>query len=258
MGRFDGLVAVITGASGGIGAGTARKMAQEGAAIVIMARRKEKLDRLIAEIRQKGGTAIGLEGDLSREADCDRLIDTAVSEFGRIDILVNNAGQPDFHQTASICTDEMWESTLRIQEYAVFYCCRRALQYMEKQKSGVIVNISSICGTNGTAGISSAATKAAIIGMTKNIAMQYTGTGIRCNAIAPGVVTHEAEPGQKPVDPYELTQNKEFFEKTKRYADFALEPSNIDEQADVICFLASHESRAITGQCIMTDRGMCI
>lgn len=258
MGRFDGKIAVITGASGGIGAGTARKMSEEGATVVIMARRKEKLERLITEIRQKGGSAVGLSGDLSIEADCDRLIDTAVSEFGRIDILVNNAGQPDFHQTASICTDEMWESTLRIQEYAVFYCCRRALQYMEKQNSGVIVNISSICGTNGTAGISSAATKAAIIGMTKNIAMQYTGTGIRCNAIAPGVVTHEAEPGQEPPDPYKLTANLAFYEKTKRYADFELEPSNIDEQADVICFLASDESRAITGQCIMTDRGMCI
>lgn len=258
MGLFDGQVAAITGASGGIGAHAARMFAAEGAAVVIMARRGERVRAVVEEIRAAGGRAEGFAGDAGSRADCERLIQTAVDSFGGVDILLNNAGMPDFHLTATIVDDEMWEENIATHQSSAMYCCRAALPYMEKKGKGVIINMASMSATTGNCGISSCATKAAIIGMTKNIGLEYTGTGIRCNAIAPGVVRQEGLPGEPPPDPYKLSRNVPFFKKVQRHADFTIAPSTIDEQVDVIRFLASDASRAITGQCIMTDKGISL
>ncbi len=251
--RLQNKIALITGASSGIGAAAARRFAGEGAGVVLTARRQGPLDALAAEIEAAGGICLPVPGDVTSQADCDEVFRRAMERFGRIDILVNNAGDGDQHMTTAKCTDEMWQRMIELNQTAVLRFCRAVLPIMEAQGSGVIVNLSAIAGVYGNAGVSYSAAKAAVIAMTKNIALQYAGRGIRCNALCPGPTLVPRMDGRE-----DALYDHDFLATTERHMDMTIPFARAEDQANILLFLASDESRAITGQAIVSDGGMCL
>ena len=243
-------VALITGASSGIGLTTAKLFAKEGAKVAILARRMNVLEEKAAEIRAEGGVC---PGDVTDPESVNAAVRKVLDEFGRIDILVNNAGDGDQHRTTENVSDEFWNRMIALNQNSVFYFCRAVLPHMRAQGSGSIVNLSAIAGVYGNAGVSYSAAKAAVIAITKNIAFQYTGTDIRCNAVCPGPTLVPRMDGRE-----DELYDKEFLAVTERHMDMTIPFAQPEDQANVILFLASDLSRAITGQAIVTDNGRCL
>ena len=253
MERLKGKVAVITGASGGIGGSAAELFAREGAAVVLTARRVDKLKALEKKIKKAGGKAISVPANVRSVTDVKNVFDQAIKTFGKVNILVNNAGISDRHTPAIRTTDQLWDDVIGIDLTGVFYFCREALKHMVKAKAGAIVNVSSIGGVYGNAGVPYSAAKAGVNGLTRNIAIQYSGTGIRCNAVCPGPTPTALN------TPEQLaTFDKEFMEICERHTDHTVGESEVIDQANAILFLASDEARYITGQLLVVDRGMCL
>ena len=252
MGRLEGKTAVVTGASSGIGRGTALRFAQEGATVALMARRHDLLEELTEEIRAFGGTAIPIPCDITDREQVAAAVGKAAEKLGRIDILVNNAGMADGNAMCASMDDTLFDTVVDLNLRGTYLMTKACLARMETQKKGTIVNISSIAGAYGYGGFSYASTKAGIIGMTRNLAIQYAGTEgmeIRCNAVCPGPVPTALVSGlHKPVmDP--------FLEIIARHQDVKVGLTNIEQQVNVILFLASDESSGINGQYIVVDKG---
>jgi NAD(P)-dependent dehydrogenase (short-subunit alcohol dehydrogenase family) len=253
LGRLEAKVAIVTGASSGIGWGTAELFAQEGAAVVLTARRVDRLNALAERIGKAGGKAMVVPGDVTKVPDVRNVIEQTIRTFSKIDILVNNAGTSDQHTPTIRTTDQLWDQVTRIDLTGVFYFCREALKYMVQAEEGVIVNVSSIGGVYGNSGASYSAAKAGVIGLTKNIAIQYAGTRIRCNAVCPGPTPTELNA------PEQFAKfDQEFVTICGRHTDQSVGDSEVIDQANAILFLASDESRCITGQSLVVDRGMCL
>ena len=253
MGRLTGKVAIITGANSGIGKATAQLFAKEGAAVVLAARRLEKLKEVEEAILADGGKALSVSCDVSNYDECLKLADAAYEAFGKIDILVNNAGIADKHRPITRCEPDLWEEVIRVDQTSLYYMTKAALRYMEPAKSGSIVNISSIGGTRGTSGVAYSSAKAAIIGMTKNVALQFAPVGIRCNAVAPGPTpTAFNTPEQI------ATFDGEFAGQCNSHMNMNLPESRDLDQAYAILFFASDESVAVTGQILTVDHGTTI
>ena len=242
-------VAVITGASSGIGLATARLFAREGAKLVLVARNPEKLEVAAEELRIAGTEVLTIPADVSVSEECDKACEAAVARFGRIDVLVNNAGIVDNHRPACRCDDRWWDHVCRVNQYSVFYMTRAALRDMEKH-GGNIVNISSIGGLFGSSGASYSASKAAVLGFTKNIAIQYAGRGIRCNAVCPG-------PTPTPINTPEKMAcfDQEFVKICDGHIDLSIPFVTAEDQARTILFFASELSHGITGQYLAVDNG---
>jgi NAD(P)-dependent dehydrogenase (short-subunit alcohol dehydrogenase family) len=177
----------------------------------------------------------------------------AIAAFGRIDVLVNNAGISDKHSPAIRASDDLWDAVIATNLTGTFYFCRATLPHMVEQGSGSIVNMGSIGGVYHCAGVSYSAAKAGVNGLTRNIALQYAGSGIRCNSVNPGpTATTMISPesfSQSDPEMMELTAKHMFLEAG------ACEPI---DQANAVLFLASDESRYITGQWLVVDRGVCL
>jgi NAD(P)-dependent dehydrogenase (short-subunit alcohol dehydrogenase family) len=252
MGRLAGKVAIITGASSGIGEGTAELFAREGAALILTARRADKLLALVERIETAGGRAIAVPADVTSSAAVKSVVDAAITAFGKIDVLVNNAGISDKHTATIRTTDELWDAVIAADLTSVFYFCREVLAHMVEAGSGSIVNVGSIGGVYMNAGVAYSAAKAGVNGLTRNIALQYAGTGIRCNSVNPGPTpTGLNTPEQLAGFDHELQQI------CADHSCFVGECEVID-QANAILFLAGDESRYMTGQWLVVDRGMCL
>lgn len=260
MDRVKGKTALVTGASVGIGASTAYRLAMEGASVVLMARRREQLKNIVEQIEADGGTAAYYAGSVTEPEDCAAAMQFAVDTFGSLDILVCNAGTMDFHMSAVNVTDELWDHVIRMDLSSRVYCARAALPHMLAQGKGSIIMLGSIAGHYGHGGISTSAAFSAIEGVVKNLALQYSHSGIRCNAVCPGPTKHDPRFDSPTVYEFAPTEQKpeekEFVEIVNRHRDWF--ESESEEQANVILFLASDESSSITGQCIVSDHGMCL
>ncbi len=189
--EIAGKVAVVTGSSSGVGRATAELLAELGAAVVVNYNRgAEAADEVVAGIRSRGGQAIAVQADVRQDADCRRLIQSAVDEFGALHILVNNAGMTHFiaHDDLEAVTDEVWDDIIGANLRGVFNCSRAAAAHMRAAGEGAIVNVSSVAGAGGGgSSIPYAASKAGVNVITKSLA-RVLGPEIRINTIAPGFI----------------------------------------------------------------------
>lgn len=250
MDRLKGKTAIITGANSGIGKATALCFAQEGANVVLCARRFEKLTEVASQCSAYGVEALVVRADVSSHIDCTKVAETAMKQFGRIDILVNNAGIADRHCPITECSDEWWDHIIAVDQTSQFYMAKEVLKYMSEAKFGSIINISSIGGVFGSAGISYSAAKSAVLGMTKNIAIQFAPDGIRCNAVCPG-------PTSTPLSsPEQVAAFCTWFsDRCGQHMNLTLPEATVEEQANAILFFACDESAAVTGQVLVVDHG---
>jgi len=246
--RLKDKATLITGGGRGIGAATAFLFAEEGARVGIVDLRDEALKGVASQARQKGFELKTIVGDVSKKDQVEEVTDEFVQEFGRIDVLVNNAGiaisRPFLEKSV-----EDWVKTLEVNLIGVFLCSQAAAKYMLKQKSGKIVNISSIrgidhCGREGIMDYS--ASKTAVISLTKTMAKELA-PHINVNTVAPGHTKTEMTESL----PQEVRQNMIEESYLKRMA----EPEDI---AKAILFLASNDADFITGQVLLVDGGFSL
>jgi NADP-dependent 3-hydroxy acid dehydrogenase YdfG len=191
-GRLDGKVAVVTGASSGIGEATVRSLTSEGAAVVAGARRKERLDGLVEEVTRGGGKAIAVECDVTDEEQAHGLVQRAVEEQGRIDILVNNAGVMLLSTVGKGLSDQ-WRQMFEVNVMGVLYVTDAGIAVMKEQGSGHIVNVSSVAGrkvTRDSSGVY-AGTKFAVHAISEGLRQELLEDNIRVTIVAPGAVDTE-------------------------------------------------------------------
>lgn len=247
--RLKDKVAVVTGASAGMGHSIALLFAREGASVVAVARRKEKLDELVKLAGGAPGKIVAHQGDVSVKAEVESMLDFAVKEFGKLNIVVNNAGIMDEFMPIAELTDELWEKVMATNLNSVFYSCRKAVNIFLAQGSGNIINVSSVGGLNGSrAGACYTASKHAVNGLTKNIGFQYAKSGIRCNAIAPGGVDTDIGVGIRNPSKFGMGMALSGASNVPRSA-------SPEEIANVALFLASDESSIINGEIVVADTG---
>jgi NAD(P)-dependent dehydrogenase (short-subunit alcohol dehydrogenase family) len=257
MGKLDGKVAVITSGSTGIGRGIGEAFLAEGAKVVINGRDADKGERALKEMNA-GERGYFIRGDVTVREDIDAVVDGTVERFGRIDILVNNAG--GLIKTAPVANlaDEDWDYAVRWNLYSAFWASRKALGYMLTQKSGRIINISSVEGKHGKPAIPAYVTcKHALIGLTKAIAKETGTSGVTCNAICPGLVWTEVLVASGPDSAREMGLT--FDQLVDQFAqETALKRiSTVEEVAAVAVLLASDVAAGITGAAYNVDGGTC-
>ena len=203
-------VVVITGASSGLGASTAKLLARHGAKVVLGARRKDRIDAVVQEISVAGGTATGFAADVTKRADVEALIQGAVDRFGRVDVLVNNAGIMAIAPIQLLKVEE-WDRQIDVNIRGVLYGVAAALPHMQKQQSGHIINLASVTGIKVFApgGTVYSATKFAVRALTEGLRMELHAENIRCTMISPGAIASELQDGSS--DPSSATFVKEFY-----------------------------------------------
>lgn len=249
MGKLDNKVAIITGAASGMGKETAILFATEGAKVIVSDLKLETAQLVVDEIVSTGGTATAIVANVSIEEDVQKLIDTAVEKYGTLDILINNAGIMDNFEPVEAVTDESWSKVMAVNVWGPMRTIRKAMPIFKKKNYGVIVNIASIGGLQGSrAGVAYTSSKHALIGLTKNIGYQYAKLGIRCNAIAPGAV--KTNIGSTITAPNE-------FGMERAMSGMNLNPRVGDpkEIARVVLFLSTDDSSLINASIITADSG---
>ncbi|MEG1066313.1 MAG: SDR family oxidoreductase [Erysipelotrichaceae bacterium] len=191
--KLEGKIAVVTGASSGMGREIAKLFASEGATVIAVARRKERLDEIVEQTKGLKGTVVAFPGDVSSKEINEAMIDFAVKNYGKIDVLVNNAGIMDEMTPVHELTDELWDKVQKVNVYGPMCACRKAVNVMmEQSNGGVIVNVASVGGLHGArAGLAYTASKHALVGISENIGFMYANNKIRCNVLCPGGVDTE-------------------------------------------------------------------
>ena len=242
---LSGRVALVTGASQGIGRAITLKLAESGASVAVAARSQDKLNELVQEIQGKSGTAAAYPLDVANEDQIKATFKAAIAQFGKIDILVNNAG---------ITRDQLvmrmkradWDSVINTNLTSAYLCTQQVISSMLKQRWGRIINITSVFGQTGQAGQANyASSKAGLIGLTMAIAREVGSRNITCNAIAPGFI--------------ETAMTEVLSDELKQGAIKAIPLGRVGSPADIagaVAFLASEDASYITGHVLNVNGGM--
>lgn len=246
MKLLEGKIALITGASRGIGRGIAKAFAAQGADVAFTYLSSvEKGQALEAELAAEGIRAKGYRSDASDFEQAQALVDEVIKDFGRIDILVNNAGITRDGLLMRMGKDQ-WDAVIRANLNSVFNLTKGVQRYMLKQRSGSIINMSSVVGIKGNAGQANyAASKAGIIGFTKSVALELGSRGIRCNAVAPGFIATEMT---ESLDPKVLEGWLESIPLKRA--------GTVEDIANACLYLGSDLSSYVTGQVLSVNGGM--
>jgi len=240
---------VITGASSGMGKAIVELFAREGANIIAVARRLERLEELAASLKDAPGKVIPYQGDVSRQEVMEGAIDTAVKEFGRLDVLVNNAGVMDDMSPIGDFTNEKLEQVFSVNVYGPMYSMRKAVQvFLEHGDGGNIINVASLGAMRTAAGAIYCASKAAVVSMTKNTAFMYIPNGIRCNAIAPGGIATEIASSMG-------MPNMNGYGRVQKVLATSPEPGTAENIAAAALFLACDDSSYVNGDVLLVDGG---
>ncbi len=247
--QLDGKVAVVTGSGKGIGKAMALGLADAGADLVIVARTNADIEQTVADIEAKGRRAIGISTDVKNKDDIQKMVEETLSKLGKIDILVNNAGM-NIRTSALEVTEEEWELIIQTNMKSVFFASQAVGKYMVEQKSGSIINISSVAGQVALrTGVAYAATKAGIIQMTKTLALEWGSHNVRVNAIAPWYF-------RTPLTEKLLNNEAYYNEVTSRTP--LRRVGNVKELIGPAVFLASEASSYVTGHTLFVDGGMSV
>ncbi len=263
---LEGKVVIIVGASSGIGASIGELFAEEGANVALVARRLPMLKELAARINDKGiGKAIAIQGDVTKEEDTKPVFDKTIEAFGKLDVVVNCAGVGYFRAVDKTPTwefDALYECNLR----GAFFYCREAVNCFLPRREGNIINIGSVNGVRPLSGAAYGAVKYAINGMTKNIALRLTGTGVRINALCPGPVltpmmdqtgNEDMKGGDKLFKvngELEVDEDGSMLNIVCTKSNRGV-PSTSGEIANAALFLASDLSSALNGDIMVADKG---
>ena len=246
--NLTGKVAVVTGASSGLGQQFARALSEQGCDVAILARRKERLEEFSKELKQNGQDCLPVSCDVTDEESIKNAVNAVVDHFGKIDILVNNAGVVEYSSGLHDHTTAQWDKVLDTDLKGVFLMAREVSTIMMKQKYGRIVSLSSVVGVMGNAGqVNYAASKSGIIGMTMSLAREVGSRGITVNAVAPGFI-------QTAMTDVLSDEIKDQMKSQIPLGSFG----NVQDIADAVLFLASDEAKYITGQTLHVDGGMAM
>jgi 3-oxoacyl-[acyl-carrier protein] reductase len=244
--NLSGKVAVVTGASRGIGAGIAERLAAQGARVVVNHRASAEGAEAVADrIRGAGGEVAIIQADVGQGTEAQRLIKETIEALGGLDILVNNAGTTR-DMVIMMLKEEDWDTVIRTNLTSTFYCSKAAVRHMMRKRYGRIVNITSVVGLAGQSGQTNyAASKAGIIGFTKSLAKEVGSRGITVNAVAPGFVS---------------TALTDVLSEEQRALAIQMTPlgrlGSVEDVAHAVAFLASDEAAFITGQILSVDGGL--
>lgn len=247
---LEGKNAIVSGGSQGIGAAVSIEFAREGANVCLLYRKHEdEAKRIETEIREMGRKAIAVQCDISSFADAERVVKTALDEFGRIDILVNNAGM-NWDGVSWKMTEEQWDRVIEVNLKGYFNFVRHVAPLFKDQKYGKIINVTSINGLRGKFGQTNySASKAGIIGFTKALAKELGAFNVNVNAVAPGLIEtamlKESESRDKIID---MAMGEIVMKRVG-------EPEDV---ANVVAFLASDKARHVTGEVVKVDGGQYI
>lgn len=248
MKRFENKIVLVTGAGRGIGASIAKRFASEGAEVIVnYSGNDEAAQKTVDEITATGGQAQKYKCSVNDSESVKIMIDEIIKKFGRIDILVNNAGITKDGLMLRM-TDEDFDRVIDVNLKGTFNCTKYVSKYMLKQKSGKIINISSVVGLSGNAGqVNYSASKAGIIGITKSAAKELSSRGITVNAVAPGYVDTDMTKVLSDNIRNEILKNIPLQRM-----------GNVEDISNCVAFLASEDASYITGQVISVDGGMHI
>ncbi|MBR3358522.1 MAG: SDR family oxidoreductase [Solobacterium sp.] len=251
MGKLTGKVAVVTGASSGMGKEIVTLFAKEGASVVAVARRKERLEDLAASLKDEEGTVLAYPGDISSKDVNEAMIDFAVEKFGKLDILVNNAGIMDDMAAVGDFNDDKLLQVFSVNVYGPFYATRKAVNTFKAQGSkGSIVHIASEGAYKTCAGAVYCASKSAVVTLSRNTAYMYKNEGIRSNAIIAGGFVTEISTSMGMPD-------MEAYGKLQPNLATSPAPGDPVEIAKAVVFLASDDAAYISGAELAVDGGWC-
>ena len=246
MEEMNGKVALVTGASRGIGLACAKKLANEGFTVIVNYNGNSKAASEAVEfIKNKGGMAEAYQCNVSNHLDVKNMIDEIIHKYGHLDVVVNNAGITKDNLLLKM-TEEEFDAVINTNLKGVFNTAKYALRYMLKQKSGRVINLSSVVGMRGNVGqVNYAAAKAGVIGLTKSLAKEYASRNITVNAVAPGFI--------------ETDMTSAMGEKAKNLIKDEIPLKRLgspEDIADMVSYLATNKGNYITGQVFVVDGGM--
>lgn len=249
MKEFEGKVAIVTGAASGIGRAAALAFAREGAKVVVADVQAEAGEETVSMIKKAGGEAIFINTDVSKSSEVEALVKKTVETYGRLDYAYNNAGIEGATAPTVDCTEENFDKTIIINLKGVWLCMKYEIPEMLKQEKGAIVNCSSVAGLVGFLGIPAyVASKHGIVGLTKTAALEYAKTGLRINAVCPGVI-------RTPMVERFTSGNPEAEAQV-----VAMEPvgrmGNPEEIAEAVVWLCSDAASFVTGHPMVVDGGL--
>ena len=225
MPRLKGKVAIVTGSSSGIGKAIALRFGQEGAKVVVAARRLQLCEQTVSQIREQSGEALAIQTDIADERQVERLMADTVERYGRIDILINNAGIGGGSRLIDTST-ETFDQVMNVNVRGTFFCCRAGFRQMKRQDGGVIINMSSVAGLQAWSGTGTySASKHGIMALTKSLADEGRPYNIKVSAICPGAVADElvdASPADiqrsEKIDPFDVAEATLYLSTLGKYA----------------------------------------